>query len=109
TEKLAEQEKVAKEATELATALSATPAAGTKQHALVEALAVARAGFEQSNARLTASRSEVERWNRAQAFMTVHRAEQSYSDLKAKHDELIETAKDALRPIEMTQQQIAAF
>jgi chromosome segregation ATPase len=83
--------------------------AGAKQHPLVEAVAAARAAVEQAKTQITVARADVERWNRAQAFMTVHRAELSYSDMKAKHEELVETAKDALRPIEMTDQQIAAL
>jgi DNA repair exonuclease SbcCD ATPase subunit len=104
--------KIAEAEAELAAAQTIAPTvvqvpAGTKQHPLVEAVANARAAADQAKTQITAARTDVERWNRAQAFMTVHRAELSYSELKAKHEELVATAKDALRPVEMAQQQIA--
>jgi hypothetical protein len=72
-------------------------------------LAKAKAALDQANAAFASAGPVVEHWRRAQAFMGVHRAENSYAELKAKHEELIATAKDAYRGVEQVRAQIAAL
>lgn len=72
-------------------------------------LAKAKAALEQANASIANATANTEHWRRAQAFMGVHRAESSYAELKAKHDGLIATAKDAYRSVDQVRAQIAAL
>jgi hypothetical protein len=71
-------------------------------------LAQAKAGLEQANAQIVGSRAELERWTRAQVFMTVHKAREGYTAKKARYEELVQTANDALLPIERAHSQIAS-
>jgi predicted nucleic acid-binding Zn-ribbon protein len=88
---------------------AATPAPGAKPHPLIEAVSAAKAALAQAQAALAAAKVDVERWTRAQAFMAVHHAEQTHAELKAKHEDLVAGAKDALRPVEMAQAQVSAL
>lgn len=86
-------------------AAPAAPAA--KPHPLVEAIATAKTAFDQAGAQLVAAKADVARWNRAQSFMTVYRSENGYSEIKARYEDAVATAKDALLPVERVRTQIA--
>lgn len=62
-------------------------------------LAKLRPALEAAKARVAAETLLVERWQRAQAFMIVHRSRQNLADLKLKQETLTATVKDALLPI----------
>jgi hypothetical protein len=83
------------------------PAPASKQHPLIEAVAAAKAGLDQANSQLSVAKADVERWTRAQSYMTVYRTEHGYGELKARYEELVATAKDALMPAERVRSQIA--
>jgi hypothetical protein len=83
------------------------PALASKQHPLIEAIAAAKTGLDQANSQLALAKADVGRWTRAQSFMTVYRTEHGYSELKARYEELVATAKDALMPAERVRSQIA--
>jgi WD40 repeat protein len=83
------------------------PAPASKPHPLIEAVAAAKAGLDQANSQLSLAKADVERWTRAQSYMTVYRTEHGYSELKARYEELVATAKDALMPAERVRSQIA--
>lgn len=72
-------------------------------------LAKAKAALDQANALIASATANAEHWRRAQAFMGVHRAESGYAEIKAKHEELIATAKDAYRAVDGVRAQIAAL
>jgi hypothetical protein len=86
---------------------AAAPAAPAKQHPLIEAIAAAKTALDQANAQLASAKADVARWNRAQSFMTVYRSANGYAELKAKYEDLVATAKDALMPAERVRTQIA--
>jgi chromosome segregation ATPase len=69
----------------------------------------AKAAFEEASAAVAAMTTEVQRLHRAQAYMSVYRAERSCADLKAQHEQLVATAKEALKPAEQLREQIAAL
>jgi WD40 repeat protein len=71
-------------------------------------LAKAQAALQQANAVVASATSDVQRWQRAQAFMGVHRAKQSLVEIKSRFDELVAAAKDALAPVDKIQADIAA-
>ncbi len=71
-------------------------------------LAKAQAALAQAQAQLPLATADLNRWKRAQAYMTVHRAKQSLGELKNKHDGLVAAVKDALAPAEKIQAEIAA-
>lgn len=68
-----------------------------------------KTALDQANGAVVTATGIVEHWRRADAFMTVHRAENSYAEMKAKHEELIATAKDAFRPVEQVRAQIESL
>jgi chromosome segregation ATPase len=72
-------------------------------------LAKAKAALDAANVQVLASRAETERWTRAQVFMTVHKARETYAEKKARHEDLVQTAKDAFVPVERAKAQIAAL
>jgi hypothetical protein len=88
---------------------ASTPASGAKPHPLVGAVGTAKSALTQAQTTLATARVEVERWTRAQAFMAVHNAEQAHAEIKARHENLVANAKDAMRPVEMAQAQAAAL
>jgi WD40 repeat protein len=104
---VATSEKTIAEAKKLLAALNTPPA--PKPLPSEEALAKAKAAVDEATATIASATSNLEHWRRAQAFMGVHRAENSYAELKAKHEELIATAKDAFGPVEQVRAQIAAL
>ncbi len=72
-------------------------------------LANAKAALNAANAELLASRMDVERWTRAQVFMTVHHARETFSAKKSSYEDLLQTAKDAFVPVERAKAQIASL
>ena len=73
-----------------------------------EELAKAKAALDQAGAHMTAAKVEVERWNRAQSFMDMYKAKESFADKKARHEELVQSAKDAFMPVDLAKTQLAA-
>ena len=71
-------------------------------------LAKAKAALDQANAQIVASRGETERWIRAQFFMGVHKARETYAEKKARHEDLVQAAKDASMPVDRATAQLAA-
>lgn len=85
----------------------AAPAPAAKPHPLIEAIATAKAAVDQANVQLASAKADVARWNRAQSFMTVYRSEHGYAEVKARYEDAVATAKDALMPAERVRTQIA--
>jgi hypothetical protein len=83
------------------------PAPAAKPHPLIEAVATAKTALDQANLQLASAKADVVRWNRAQSFMTVYRSEHGFAEIKARYEELVATAKDALMPAERVRTQIA--
>jgi hypothetical protein len=73
-----------------------------------QALAKAKADLGAANQRLVSARAGVERWKRAQMYQTVFNARQVVGEKQAKHDDLVATAKDAFRQVDLTKQAITA-
>lgn len=71
-----------------------------------EALAKAKAELDAARSRMEAAKSGVARWRRAQIYQTVFDARQDVAALQEKYDDLVATAKDAFRQVEMTKQAI---
>jgi hypothetical protein len=86
----------------------APPPAPTLSPALQE-LAKAKAALDAANVQVLASRADTERWTRAQVFMSVHKARESYAEKKERYEDLVQTAKDAFVPVERAKAQIAAL
>jgi len=87
----------------LAAATSAASSAPVEQE-----LAKAQAALQQANAVIAAATADLQRWQRAQDFMGVHRAKLSVAEIKSRFDELVAAAKDALVPADKIQSDIAA-
>lgn len=85
----------------------AAPAPAGKQHPLVEAIATAKTALDQAHLQLASAKADVARWSRAQSFMTVYRSEHGYAEVKARYEDAVATAKDALMPAERVRTQIA--
>jgi len=73
-----------------------------------KAVTVAKSELDAATARLAASQSGVARWKRAQIYQTVFNARQTVAAKQARHDELIATAKDAFRQVELAKQGIVS-
>jgi hypothetical protein len=73
-----------------------------------QALTKAKADLDAANQRLALARTGVDRWKRAQMYQTVFNARQLVGEKQAKHDDLVATAKDAFRQLELTKQAITA-
>jgi len=86
----------------------APPAAPSAAPARQE-LAKAQAALDAANAQLLAGRADFDRWTRAEVFMTVHHARETFATRKAHYEDLVQTAKDAFLPVERAQAQIAAL
>ena len=71
-----------------------------------EAVVRTKAELEAGTARLAASQGGAARWKRAQLYQTVFNAKQTVAEKQARHDDLIATAKDAFRQVEMAKQGI---
>ena len=71
-----------------------------------QALARAKTELDAATARLAASQGGVARWKRAQLYQTVFNARQTVAAKQAQHDDLIATAKDAFRQVELAKQGI---
>jgi hypothetical protein len=96
------------ELTKIETDLNAAKAAvaGPQPTEGEKALAAAKAALESANAQLTASQNGVARWKRAQVYQTVFNAKQTVAEKQAKYDDLVATAKDAFRQVELAKQGI---
>ncbi len=102
----AKKNELAKVESDLAAAKAAVanpPAGETEQ-----VVARAKSEFDAATARIAASQGGVARWRRAQLYQTVFNAKQTVAQKQAHHDDLIATAKDAFRPVELAKQSIAA-
>ena len=88
--------------------IAAAAPAAPKVTPAQEELAKAKAALDQAAAQMTVAKVEVERWNRAQSFMDMYKAKESFADRKARHEELVQTAKDAFMPVDMAKAQLAA-
>ena len=97
---------LAKAETEVAEAKKPAPIPPT---AAEQELAKAKTALETGNTTLASASASAEHWRRGQAFMGVHRAENSFAELKSKHEQLIATAKDAYRGVEQVRGQIASL
>lgn len=106
--KVAAAEKSVKDVTDQLTALQAQPDAKSPVAALQE-VAKAKAALDSANAQILASRSDVERWTRAQVFMSVHSAKETLAARKARYEDLVQTAKDAFVPVERAKAQMASL
>ncbi len=100
----AKKDELAKAEADLAAAKAAT--AGPAPTEGEKALAAAKAALDAANVQLTASQGGVARWKRAQLYQTVFNAKQTVAEKQAKHDDLVATAKDAFRQVEMAKQGI---
>ncbi len=88
--------------------LAARKAAGQLPSPADEALAKAKSGLEQANNELAAVKTKEARWKLAQLFQTVHNARQSLAAKQAAYDDLVDTVKTALQPIDKIRAEIAA-
>lgn len=95
-------------ATEKALAEAKVTAEGPQPTPVEAELAKAKANLDAVSAELAQATDALTRWRRAQAFMIVYNARQTLEDKKAKYEELVATAKDALMPIDQTKDAIAA-
>ena len=71
-----------------------------------QAVARSKIDLEAATARLASSQGGVARWKRAQLYQTVFNAKQTVAEKQAHHDDLIATAKDAFRQVELAKQGI---
>jgi hypothetical protein len=71
-----------------------------------QAADTARKALEATRAALASAESELARWQRAQAFMAVYRAENAHAEMKSKHEDLLAEAKDAFFSVEQMKAQI---
>ena len=71
-----------------------------------KALAAAKAALDAANAQVAASQGGVARWKRAQLYQIVFNAKQTVAEKQAKLDDLVATAKDAFRQVEIAKQGI---
>jgi WD40 repeat protein/chromosome segregation ATPase len=96
------------EATKIEAELNAAKAALTTPQPTdaEKAVASAKAALDAANAQLAASQTGIARWKRAQLYQTVFNAKQTVAEKQAHHDDLIATAKDAFRQVEMAKQGI---
>ena len=103
----ADLDKISAEIEALRKARGTKPAAPARSEAQ-EALAKAKADLEAATARLAAARISASRLKRAQLYQNVFNVRQSLAEKQAKHDDLVATAKDAFREVELTKQAITA-
>lgn len=82
--------------------------AGPKLTPAQDELAKAKAALELAGTQMAAAKVEVERWNRAQSFMDMYKAKESFADKKSRHEELVQSAKDAFMPVDLAKNQLAA-
>jgi DNA repair exonuclease SbcCD ATPase subunit len=68
----------------------------------------ARAALAAADAGIAAAKRDLLRWERAQAFMTVHVARTTFAEKERRFQELAATAKDALQPAEQVRNDLAA-
>lgn len=86
----------------------AAPAPAAPVSETGKALAKAKADLDAANARIVSAKSNLDRWKRAQLYQTVFNARQTVAEKQTKYDDLVATAKDAFRQVEMTRQAVTA-
>lgn len=91
-----------------AAAQKAVPPAAPKLSPSEEEFAKARSALDETTAKLAAAKTELGKWQRAQAFMSVHKARQTFADKKAQHEGLLAAAKDAVAAAENARAALAA-
>lgn len=98
------------EATKIETELNAAKAALTTPQPTdaEKAVASAKAALDSANAQIAASQAGIARWKRAQLYQTVFNAKQTVAEKQAHYDDLVATAKDAFRQVEMAKQGIVS-
>lgn len=109
--KAQERVQAAKQKVESVTAELAAAQKDTGQPAASETeqlVAKAKTELDGAQKRLASSKVGIDRWKRAQLYQNVFNARQSVSTKQSKHEDLVATAKDAFRPVEMTKQAIAS-
>ncbi|HEY2342231.1 MAG TPA: c-type cytochrome domain-containing protein [Chthoniobacteraceae bacterium] len=89
-------------------AADAAPAPAPAPPAPVNERAKAKAALDQKNTEIAAAQAEVERWKRAGAFMSVHKAKETLADAENRFAQLSEAAKDALAPADAVQNDLSA-
>lgn len=77
-------------------------------HPLELELANTKAALQKAQSDLPVAIAGVQHWQRAQAYMSVHRASQAFADLKARHEGMVNAVKDALVPVDRATSDIAA-
>ncbi len=87
----------------------AAPAPAPAPNTVRTAVANARASLDACTATLAAAQAEAQRLERASAYMDVHRAETTLAEMTEKHEDLVATAKDALKQSDMIRDQIASL
>jgi hypothetical protein len=78
-----------------------------EKNPLEKELADAQAALQNAQKDLAVAQSEFERWQRAQSYMRVHLARQTFAQTKERYEDTIAAAKDAFLPVEQLKSQIA--
>jgi len=87
---------------------AAAPAPAPAAPAQNAELAKAKAEFEKGNAKVAEAQALIDRWKRAAAYMGVHKAKTTLTELQARFDGLTATAKDAMVPADNVRMEIVA-
>ena len=110
-DKIAAAEKAVQEITARLTALQQTPIAPPTQPAdssAAQEIAKAKAGIEQSQARVAAAQASLDKWRAAQVLQGVHNARQLVAEKQAAYDSSVQAAKDAPLAVERARSDLAA-
>ncbi|MDB6152309.1 MAG: chromosome segregation protein [Chthoniobacteraceae bacterium] len=83
-------------------------AAASKPVPAEEGLAKAKTALDQAAAQVQIAKAGVEKWMRAQAYMSVHTARQTLIEKQARYDALITEAKEALLPADQAKSDMEA-
>jgi hypothetical protein len=110
-EKVAALEKAVQEVTARIAALPKpplTPPAGAAESPTAQEIAKAKSAVEQSQARIAAVQTELEKWRAAEVLQGVHNARQLLADKQAAYETSLQAAKDAPLAIERARSELAA-
>ena len=110
-DKIAAAEKAVQEITARLTALQQTPIAPRTKPAdssAAQEIAKAKAGIEQSQARVAAAQASLDKWRAAQVLQGVHNARQLVAEKQAAYDSSVQAAKDAPLAVERARSDLAA-
>ncbi len=110
-DKIAAAEKAVQEITARLTALQQTPSAPPTKPAdssAAQEIAKAKAGIEQSQARIAAAQASLDKWRAAQVLQGVHNARQLVADKQAAYENSVQAAKDAPLAVERARSDLAA-